>query len=130
MTEQSEQIWLSPRRYAATTNLPQSTVYDYVRKGIIPAVREGGRLWIRSSETSNAFDLPEGVPPLKYRDGFGAPLRGGAGCPRSEMAWGSAAANVERAVAVRRYPTGTVAPGAGVLLGKQDGGAIVHRGLY
>ena len=101
--EQSEirkYLWVSPRRFGAMTGIPVSTVYRYVRVGKIRHRRRNGRLWLEASAAVEMIKARSpGVLPRKYRDEFGRPLEGAECCPRSELLWGTAGANVERSVA-------------------------------
>lgn len=83
--------WLSPRRFAVEMGLPQSTVYHYLRKGMIPFRREGQRIWISSFELRE-FKPPRGIVPERYRGADGR-LPRASEVPRSALLWGSVAWN-------------------------------------
>lgn len=99
--EMVDHLWVSPRRFAAMSGIPVSTIYRWVRQGRIRSGRrDGRRLWLEVGEAAAlAKSAPGGVVPSRYRDEFGRPLEG-VECPRSELVFGTAAANVERAAAV------------------------------
>ena len=108
MTEQpsvqKKFAWVSPRRFAEISGVPISTVYRWVREGRIRHYRAPDRrLWLVAA---SAFDMaesgwPGGISPRRYRDEIGNPLPG-LECPRSEMLFGTAAANLLRSYATAR----------------------------
>jgi hypothetical protein len=103
--EQSEirdYLWVSPRRFGDITGIPVSTVYRYVNADKIHHRRRDGRIWLAAPTAEMAAALSPGVLPRKYRDEYGQPLEGAHSCPRSELLYGTAAANLERAYAVAR----------------------------
>lgn len=91
------------------TGIPLSTVYGYVRKDLVEHIRRDGRIWIdgpsvRYWTMRRGGHRPPGVVPRRYRDERGRPLEGADACPRSELLWGTAGANVERSIAMEFSP--------------------------
>ena len=133
-TEMTNVNWLSPRRFAAKARLPVSSVYHYVRSGRLSSIRHGGRIWIHE----DLLELREwelgrgrkGVVPPRYRDARGH-LLPGVQVPRSELLWGTAAEQVERAYAIANSTNDLfhAADMPGEVLVEADRG-LTHRFLY
>ena len=102
-SKQKRIVWVSPRRFAEISGVPISTVYRWVREGKIHHYRAkaDGRLWLAPGPAFDVAESPGGISPRRYRDEIGNPLPG-LECPRSEMLFGTAAANLLRSYATAR----------------------------
>ena len=79
---------MTPAETARYLGVPSPTVYRWIREGRLAATRVSPRRLRISRDDADALDMPVGVAPPAWRGMEHA-------CPRSELLWGSVAAQMQ-----------------------------------